>query len=221
MDRRAFVVRAASAAAILAPGFAFAQENVFKGDDGKPVPVWRLPSEIILDLPGVIKAGAASPDAILYEFFDYNCSWCRKSAGDLDKFVTGDREFNLRLVQNAMLSLGSVQAAKVALAAFALYGDRKAYGLHRAMLGHRGPIDGPGALGHARKLGLDTAKIETAADSEDIRKQLTQHTRTGRALGMDATPSFAMNGMAVGGWPGRKTIARMVKNVRACERISC
>ena len=218
MDRRAFI---GGAATVLASGLARAQDGEFRGDDGKPAPTWRLPSEIALDLPGLIVAGGRSPDAILYEFFDYNCPWCKKSADDLDRLAKGDKEFSLRLVQNAMLSLGSVQAAKVAMAARALADDKKAYALHRAMLGHRGQIDGMGALGHAKKLGFDVAALEAKADSEEMRKQLTLHTQTGRALGMDATPSFAMNGAGVGGWPGPKTIARMVKNVRACERISC
>lgn len=218
MDRRFFIGGAATA---LVSGVAGAQDSEFRGDDGKPAPTWRLPSEIALDLPGMIVAGGRSPDAILYEFFDYNCPWCKKSAGDLDKLVAGDKDFSLRLVQNAMLSLGSVQAAKVAMAARALTDDRRAYALHRAMLGHRGQIDGMSALDHAKKLGFDVAALEARADSDEIRKQLTLHTQTGRALGMDATPSFAMNGTGVGGWPGPKSIARMVKNVRACERISC
>jgi len=217
MDRRIFV----SGAALALVSTIARAEDEFHGDDGKSVPTWRLPSEISLDVPGLIVAGGKSPDAILYEFFDYNCPWCKKSAGDLDKLVASDKEFSLRLVQNAMLSLGSVQAAKVAMAARALAGDKKAYAVHRAMLGHRGQIDGMSALDHARKLGLDAKALEEKADSEEIRKQLTLHTQTGRALGMDATPSFAMNGMGVGGWPGPKSIARMVKNVRACERISC
>lgn len=217
MDRRFFIGGAATA--LLAT--TARAEDEFRGDDGKPAATWRLPSEISLDLPGLIVAGGKSPDAMLYEFFDYNCPWCKKSEADLHKLVVADKDFSLILVQNAMLSLGSVQAAKVALAARALYDDRKAYGLHRAMLGHRGPIDGMGALDHAKKLGLDAKKLEEKADGEDMRKQLTMHVQTGRALAMDATPSFAMNGMGVGGWPGPKTIARMVKNVRACERITC
>lgn len=217
MDRRIFVGGVAMA---LVSGVARAEDE-FRGDDGKPAPTWRLPSEISLDLPGLIVAGGKNPDAILYEFFDYNCPWCKRSEPDLHKFVAGDKDFSLMLVQNAILSLGSVQAAKVAMAARAIYDDRKAYALHRAMLAHRGPIDGMGALDHARKLGLDAKALEEKADSEDMRKQLTLHVQTGRALAMDATPSFAMNGMGVGGWPGPKTIARMVKNVRACERITC
>lgn len=217
MDRRFFL----GGAATLVCGVAHAQDGEFRGDDGKPVPTWRLPSEISLDLPGLIVVGGRSPDAILYEFFDYNCPWCKKSADDLDRLAKGDKEFSLRLVQNAMLSLGSVQAAKVAMAARALADDRRAYALHRAMLAHRGQIDGMGALGHAKKLGFDAKALEEKADSDEIRKQLTLHTQTGRALAMDATPSFAMNGAGVGGWPGPKAVARMVKNVRACERISC
>lgn len=217
MDRRIFLGGAATA---LLAGKARADDE-FRGDDGKPAPTWRLPSDISLDLPGLIVAGGKSPDAMLYEFFDYNCPWCKRSDPDLHKLVVGDKDFSLILVQNAMLSLGSVQAAKVAMAARALYDDRKAYALHRAMLGHRGPIDGLGALDHARKLGLDATKLEEKADGDEMRKQLTLHGQTARALAMDATPSFAMNGMGVGGWPGPKTIARMVKNVRACERIAC
>ena len=216
MDRRFFLGGGLALVASAARA-----DDEFRGDDGKPVPTWRLPSEISLDLPGLIVVGGRSPDAILYEFFDYNCPWCKKSAADLDKLVSSDKDFSLRLVQNAMLSLGSVQAAKVAMAARALYDDKKAYALHRAMLGHRGQIDGMGALDHAKKLGLDAKKLEETADGEAMRKQLTLHTQTGRALAMDATPSFAMNGTGVGGWPGPKTIARMVKNVRACERIAC
>ncbi|MFT4098264.1 MAG: DsbA family protein [Rhodoblastus sp.] len=217
MDRRIFVSGGATA---LLAGVARADDE-FRGDDGKPAPTWRLPSDISLDLPGTIVAGGKSPDAILYEFFDYNCPWCKRSEPDLHKLVTGDKNFSLILVQNAILSLGSVQAAKVAMAARAMYDDAKAYTLHRAMLAHRGPLDGMGALGHAKKLGLDAKALEAKADGEDMRKQLMAHVQTGRALAMDATPSFAMNGMGVGGWPGPKAIARMVKNVRACERITC
>ena len=216
MDRRFFLGGGLALVASAARA-----DDEFRGDDGKPAPTWRLPSEVTLDLPGLIVVGGKSPDAILYEFFDYNCPWCKKSAADLDRLVSSDKDFSLRLVQNAMLSLGSVQAAKVAMAARALYDDKKAYALHRAMLGHRGQIDGMGALDHAKKLGLDAKKLEETADGEAMRKQLTLHTQTGRALAMDATPSFAMNGTGVGGWPGPKTIARMVKNVRACERIAC
>jgi protein-disulfide isomerase len=191
------------------------------GDDGKPPQTWRLPSEIVLDVPLVIAAGSQSPDAILYEFFDYNCPWCRKSAPDLHKLVVADKDFSLRLIQNPVLSLGSMQAAKVVLAARAIAGDRTAYAIHRALLARRGQVTGQEALEECATARLDRARVEERADSEEISIAVRKHASTARALAMDATPSFAMNGMGVAGWPGAGTIGRMIKNARACEAISC
>jgi protein-disulfide isomerase len=215
IDRRLFI----GGALALAPAAARSAELL--GDDGKAAQTWRLPSEIVLDLPQVVAAGSKSPDAILYEFFDYNCPWCKKSAPDLDKLVAGDKAFSLRLIQNPILSLGSVQAAKVVLAVHSLAGDASAYAVHRALLAHRGQVSGEDALAVIARAKLDRAKVEERADSDDIRIALRKHAATSRALGMDATPSFAMNGMGVGGWPGAGTIARMIGNVRACDALAC
>ena len=216
IDRRALVLAAAGA------GFAFGTRAAeLLGDDGKPASTWRLPSEISLDPPGLIVAGGKSPDVIVTEFFDYNCPWCKKSAGDLDRLVQGDKDFSLRLIQNPVLSLGSVQAAKVALAVRALAGNETAYRFHRALLARRGQVTGQEALAEATALKLDRKAVEDKADSEDLIQQLRRHGAISRALAMDATPSFAVNGMGIAGWPGAGTMQRVVKNVRACDAIAC
>lgn len=217
IDRRGMII--GTGALAIAPFRAEAQELL--ADDGKPVSTWRLPSDISLEPPGLIVAGAKSPDVILTEFFDYNCPWCRKSAGDLDRLVKSDRNFSLRLIQNPVLSLGSVQAAKVALAVRAVAGDARAYRFHHALLSHRGQVTGQEALGQAASLGLDVAAIEARADSDDTVLALKKHSAIARSLAMEATPSFAINGMGVAGWPGAATIARVVRNVRACDAIAC
>ena len=200
---------------------AAAQDKPLMGDDGKPAVAWRLPSEIGLDAPGVIVVGGRSPDVIVTEFFDYNCPWCKKSARDIDAFVTKDREFRLRLVQNAILSLGSVQAAKVVVAAQMTAGDASAYALHMKLLSARGQVDGLVALAAAEGLKLDRKAIEDRADSDAMRTAIKRHVAMASSLGMEATPSFAINGMGVGGWPGPKTLQRIVKAVRACDAIVC
>lgn len=211
----------AGAGALAFSGGARAADKPLIGDDGKEAPTWRLPSQISLDAPGVIVAGGPSPDVIVTEFFDYNCPWCKKSARDMDAFAQGDRDFRLRLVQNAILSLGSVQAAKVAIAAHAIAGDAKAYELHVALLTRRGQVDGTIALDEAARLKLDRAAIEARADSDEIRGVLKRHVAMASALGMAATPSFAINGKGVGGWPGPKTLRRIARAVRACDDIVC
>ena len=198
-----------------------ARADEIRGDDGAPAPTWRLPSEITLDPPGLIVAGSKQPDAILVEFFDYNCPWCRKSAPDLERMVAADRDFSLHLIQNPVLSLGSVQAAKVALAVRAMTDDATAWRFHRSLIARRGQVTGQEALAVAGALKLDAAAVEARADSEEIVLESRKHSGIARALGMEATPSFAIDGMGIGGWPGVRTIKRVVKNVRACDAISC
>ena len=113
------------------------------------------------------------------------------------------------------------ESVEVVLAVRAIAGDAPAYRLHRALLAHRGQVAGQDALAALADLKLDRAAVEERADSEEIIATLKKHVAISRALGMEATPSFAVNGMGIAGWPGAKTLARVVKNVRACDQIAC
>ncbi|GAC1562928.1 MAG: hypothetical protein NVS2B5_28080 [Beijerinckiaceae bacterium] len=193
-----------------------------RGDDGKPVVNYRLPSELsVSGLPGVIWAGAANPDAILVEFFDYNCPYCRRASPDLDALLAGDGNFRLGLVNNSILGLGSVQAAKVQQAVLKLYGPKRAYGFHKAMFARRGINDGPAALQTAGALGLDRTAIEKAADGDDVGAVLRRQVNLAESLGFAATPSFMLNGVGILGYPGPQSIARMIAAVRKCDKLVC
>ncbi|MDE2579575.1 MAG: DsbA family protein [Hyphomicrobiales bacterium] len=218
MHRRAFIL--AGGASVLGATAALAEKALLNAQ-GQEVQTWRLPSEITLDMPGVISAGSASPDAILYEFFDYNCPWCKKSVAPLDKLVRADKNLRLRLIQNPILSIGSAQCSKVVLATQDIAGDATAYALHKALLGKRGRVAGPEALAEAQALKLDAKKIEARADSEEIITRVMRQAKAAAALGMSTTPSFAMNGVGIGGWPGESVIARAIGNVRACDAVAC
>jgi protein-disulfide isomerase len=192
------------------------------GDDGKRVANYRPPSELSLTgLPGVTWVGSASPDVTLVEFSDYNCPYCRKAAPDLDALVTKDTSFRLGLVNNAIIGLGSVQSAKVQQAVLKLYGPKRAYEFHKAMLAHRGGNDGPAALEIAQSLGLDRVGIETAADSEIVASVLKRQVKLASDLGFYATPSFMLNGVGILGYPGRESTTRMIAAVRKCDKLAC
>jgi protein-disulfide isomerase len=192
------------------------------GDDGKRVANYRLPSELSLTgLPGITWVGSASPDVTLVEFSDYNCPYCRKAALDLDALVTNDSTFRLGLVNNAIIGLGSVQAAKVQQAVLKLYGPKRAYDFHKAMFAHRGGNDGPVALQIAQSLGLDKAGIETAADSEIISSVLKRQVKLASGLGFYATPSFMLNGVGILGYPGPQSTGRMIAAIRNCDKLAC
>jgi protein-disulfide isomerase len=192
------------------------------GDDGKRVANYRLPSELSLTgLPGIIWTGSTAPDVVLAEFFDYNCPYCRKAAADLDALVAKDSTLRLGLVNNAIIGLGSVQAAKVQQAVLKLYGPKRAYDFHKAMFAHRGGNDGPIALQIAQSLGMDKAGIEAEADSEIIASVLKRQVKLASGLGFYATPSFILNGVGILGYPGPQSTGRMIAAARKCDKLAC
>ena len=193
-----------------------------RGDDGNAVPNIRIPPELSPNaLPGVVWTGSERADGTLIEFFDYNCSWCRKAVTDLDAILTKDSAFRLGLVNYAVFGVGSVQAAKVQQAVLKLHGPARAYDYHKAMFARRGHNDGESALAVVASLGLNAEQVTKAADGDDITRVLTRQAKLAEALGFNATPSFAMNGTGFSGYPGPRAIEGMIASVRACEKVAC
>ncbi len=194
----------------------------FTSDDGKQVYNYRLPSELSTEgLPGVVWTGATTPDVILVEYFDYNCPYCRKAALDLDRLSSRNRGLRLGLVNNPILSLGSVQAAKVQQAVLRTAGPAKAYAFHQAIYAKRGPVDGPLALEVVAELGLDAKAIEAAADLPQVGGVIKRQAQLAKALGFEATPSFSLGNIGILGYPGPDAMARAVGSMKACDKLAC
>lgn len=209
-------------ASLLFGGLAHADEVALRGDDGNAVPNIRIPPELSPNaLPGIVWTGSQRADATLIEFFDYNCSWCRKAVTDFDAILKKDGAFRLGLVNYAVFGIGSVQAAKVQQAVLKLHGPARAYDFHKAMFARRGHNDGQSALAVVASLGLNAEQVTNAADGDDITRVLTRQAKLAEALGFNATPSFAMNGTGFSGYPGPGTMEEMIASVRACEKVVC
>ncbi|MFY9627959.1 MAG: DsbA family protein [Methylocystis sp.] len=224
MPTRRQIVRLIGALAV-APTFARAEERVeyaLVADDGAPVQNFRIPVELDpAKLPGIIWRGDKSADVILYEFFDYNCAFCRKAQHDIEALLANDPKTRLGLVNYAILSIGSVQAAKVQQAVLRLFGPKAAYDFHSKLFSKRGQIDGATALAVARELGLDPKKIEESGDSPSVSATLTQQAKLAESLDMGMTPSFAIAGVGLLGWPGPQSLRKIIANVRKCDRPLC
>ena len=228
-DRRRFLLASASlAAGAGVAGTAGAQGygQAFKvdSDEGRPVANMRLPGEIVGEIPslrGVTYVGAVDAATTLYEFFDYNCPYCRKAAADMASLTESDPALRIGLVNNPILAVQSAQAAKVALAIQRKLGSAAAWSLYRTLLAKPGKIDGPTTLQAAAKLGVPSAEIESIADSEEVRLALKAQMRMAADLGLSATPSYVLGNTGLLGHPGPKALARMVAATRRCDQIAC
>ncbi|PPD42241.1 MAG: hypothetical protein CTY15_12435 [Methylocystis sp.] len=191
--------------------------------DGVPSPeLFPIPSDLYpSSLPGVVWQGGESAEIELYEFFDYNCAYCKKAAREIDEVIAADPTVKLGLVNSPILSVGSVQAAKVQQAVLRLYGPAVASAFHQRMFAKRGQSDGASALAIARDMALDPAKVEESADSAVVAGVLRRQAELDASLGVSMTPTFAIAGFGFAGWPGKKALQMMISNVRRCERPTC
>jgi protein-disulfide isomerase len=224
-DRRHFLVSALGAGLsghAVAQGYG--QTYKVDSDEGRPVANMRLPGEIVGEIPGlkgVTYVGPAEAETTLYEFFDYNCPYCRKAAADMLSLAGSDPTLRIGLINNPILSPQSAQAAKVVLAVQRKLGSAAAWSLYGTLLAGRGTIDGLGALKAAGRLGVPTAELEAIGDSEEVRLALKAQMRMAADLGLAATPSYVLGNTGLLGHPGAKSLARMIAATRRCDRIAC
>ena len=112
--------------------------------------------------PNAPIAGNPNGDITVVEFFDYNCGYCKRAFSDIAKMVEKDPKVKVVFKELPILSKGSEEAAKVALAAQM---QGKYWEVHRTLLsparrGQRGrapcgrreagPRHGQAEKGHGR-----------------------------------------------------------------------
>ena len=215
----------AFAGAWLATGAAAEQEpHAFplRADDGEAVVNSRLPAGLDpTKLPGIVWKGPEDAKVSLIEYFDYNCGYCREAVGDIEAMIENEPDMRLGLVDYAVLSPESAQAAKIHQAVLALAGPAAAYDFHVRLFKRRGHASGAAALAVARELGLDGAKVEQMANSPAVTDALVKQARVAQQLRLEATPSFVVGGAAILGWPGPRSLKRVVAEVKKCGAVVC
>lgn len=217
---------AALGQATLFPSAATAQDGWYAitSDTGEAVQNFRVPVELgseIERLPGAVVVGNPRGDVTIAEFYDLNCPYCRLAAPEIAHMVAADKELRLVLVPFPVLSVASIEAARVELAVSRMIPAQKFYQFHHDVFSGRGVVDGTRALAIAKALGLDSAHVIAAANENTISETMKAHVRLGNALGLSATPSFVIKGVAILGYPGAKTLSEIVKSVRRCDNVVC
>ena len=226
MPRLTRLIVSAFIIVVLMPLAARADEGWYpiKADDGTVIANHRVPVEIesqIEKLPGVVVLGNPHGEVTLNEFYDLNCPYCRKASSEIEKLLLTVKELRLVLVPFPVLGIPSIQAGKVELAVLRMTPPKKFYDFYRKAIASRGVMDGNRAIAIAKAMGLDEKKVEKAANDDALGDIMIAHVRLGSALGIQATPGFVIKGVAINGYPGAKSLARIVDLVERCDNVVC
>lgn len=167
--------------------------------------------------------GNPNGDVTVVEFFDYNCSYCRRAMPDLVRLIENDPKVRVVLKEFPILRRESEGAARVALAAGK---QGKYFELHRALFEANGLKSEEVALKLAADLGLDVDRLKADMNGADVTKTLEDARALAQRLGVQGTPFYLIGDRVLPGAPEdlyEQLVAR-VEDVRknGCDpAVSC
>jgi len=178
-------------------------------------------SEAIFDSPRGVTLGNKKGDVTFVEFFDYNCGYCKRAMADMLDLMKSDPKLKVVLKEFPVLSEGSVEAAKVAVAVrMQDPGGAKYLDFHQKLLGGRGPADKARALAAAKDAGLDVARIEKDLAGPEVRATIEENFKLAEAMGMNGTPSYVIGKQVVVGAIGVDGLKEKIGLAR-CGKATC
>lgn len=159
--------------------------------------------------PGAVLGNPAGK-VTLVEFTDYACPYCRRSVADVQSLIAANRDLRVVVREEPVLSAGSVDAARMALAA----ADQGRYAaFHNAMFAKDGPSAGAIAAA-AQEAGVDLAKARAEIAAGKYEGELAANTRMGQTIGFSGTPSWIVGGQAFSGAVGKEQLADAIAKAR-------
>jgi protein-disulfide isomerase len=161
--------------------------------------------------------GNVMGDVPIVEFFDYNCGFCKKAFPDVAKLIEKDKKVRVILKEFPILSKGSEEASRVALAAKM---QGKYWEFHRAMLEVQGQATEASALRTAEKLGLDMPRLKKDMGSAEVKKEIEDTRKLAAKIGIQGTPHFIVGDRIIAGAP--ENLAEMLdKHVSDVRKEGC
>jgi protein-disulfide isomerase len=176
-------------------------------------------AEAIFNSPRGVVLGNKDGDVTFVEFFDYNCGYCKRAMADMLDLLKNDHKLKVVLKEFPVLSEGSVEAAKVAVAA-RMQDPSKYLDFHTKLLGGRGPADKARAMAAAKDAGYDTARIEKDLSNPEVKATIEENFKLAEEMGLNGTPSYVIGKQVVVGAVGLDGLKEKI-GIARCGKATC
>jgi len=176
-------------------------------------------ADAIFNSPRGVVLGNKDGDVTFVEFFDYNCGYCKHAMADMLDLLKEDHKLKVVLKEFPVLSEGSVEAAKVAVAA-RMQDPSKYLDFHTRLLGGRGPADKARAMAAAKDAGYDTARIEKDLSNPEVKATIAENFKLAEDMGLNGTPSYVIGKQIVVGAVGLDGLKEKI-GIARCGKATC
>jgi protein-disulfide isomerase len=150
-------------------------------------------------------------DVTIYEFFDYNCGYCKSVAQLLIDTISEDTKVNLVFVEYPILSQDSYTAALVALASKKqnLYRE-----FHLSLMNTKGRINENVIFKNAEEIGLNIDKLKLDMNDSEIQLILKKNREVAKSLDLNGTPAFIIGDIIYPGAINKIQLRKAIKLYR-------
>lgn len=158
--------------------------------------------------PGIIQKNA---DVTIYEFFDYNCGYCKSVVKLLIDTINKDTKINLIFVEFPILSEDSYTASLAALAAKKqnLYSE-----FHLSLMKIKGRVNEKTIFTNAEKIGLNINKMKIDMNDTEIKLLLKKNREIAKSLELNGTPAFIIGDTIYPGAMNKKQLKEAISLYR-------
>ena len=149
-----------------------------------------MPDELRKSLerdPNAPVLGNPKGDITLTEFFDYNCSFCKRMLPTVQKLIGSDPNLRVVFREWPVFGADSEFAARAALASL---NQGKYWQMHAGLMGMRDRAAEPSVMRVVRKLGLDEAKLRADMESDRVADHIANSFLLADHMGLMGTPTM-------------------------------
>lgn len=171
-------------------------------DDAFASQISRVEERFRVDVPtDAAMHGADAPLVTIVEFSDFECPFCARFAGTLDRVLAGYKE-DVRLVFMQFPMPFHPHARPAASAAVAAGKQRRFWAMHDTLFAHRDDLKRESLRRYAEDVGCDLAQFDADVVSDDVTERVKAEALTGAKLAVRGTPTLFVNGIrSVGALP--------------------
>jgi protein-disulfide isomerase len=145
------------------------------------------------------------------QFFDYKCSYCKAMAKTVHDITEKDSSVKIIYKEFPILGAESLLSTKAALAV----SRQGAYpSFHLALMQHIGTITIEVIEKLANDLGLDTLKLRSDMESEDVLKTIAANRQLATMLGINSTPTLVVETEVVTGLLNRASMEAVIAKAK-------
>ena len=158
--------------------------------------------------PGIFNKNS---DITIYEFFDYNCGYCKSVVNTIMDVISEDKKVDFVFVELPILSQSSYIAATAALSAEkqGLYNE-----FHLSLMKKRGRITEDVIFNIAEKTGLNINQLKIDMRSKEIENKLKKNRNVAKLLNLNGTPAFIIGDVIYPGALQKSNLKQMIKSFR-------